>query len=200
MPICVPLTLLVDAKRPIESDSSVIATTSASNREPRLRQVDIKTAYNRYRPLNINTIDRQTSTTVLSEPSESINMPGFEPKTPVSLKPPKDDPISVDYLSKCDGTHEGYPTYVAIKVSIIQTNVLPHHRPNEFYIFGSLLSPATCSNSVHVMECLSIYLPCRVTIGSLPDVGNSFRGDGQQVLFSWCLIPWQVISSLASDC
>jgi hypothetical protein len=27
----------------------------------------------------------------------------FEPKTPVQLDPPKDDPISVDYLKKCDG-------------------------------------------------------------------------------------------------
>jgi len=27
----------------------------------------------------------------------------FEPKTPVNLNPPKDDPISVDYLAKCDG-------------------------------------------------------------------------------------------------
>jgi membrane-associated progesterone receptor component len=63
----------------------------------------------------------------------------FEPKKPVDLDPPKDDPISVDYLSKCNGQHllypppnelynaklthfvckgstEGYPTYVAIKV------------------------------------------------------------------------------------
>lgn len=28
----------------------------------------------------------------------------FEPKTPVNLNPPKDEPISVEYLSKCDGT------------------------------------------------------------------------------------------------
>lgn len=27
----------------------------------------------------------------------------FEPKTKVELDPPKDDPISLDYLSKCDG-------------------------------------------------------------------------------------------------
>jgi len=44
-------------------------------------------------------------------------MPGFEPKTKVDLDPPKDDPISQDYLAKCDGKNEGYPTYVAIKVS-----------------------------------------------------------------------------------
>ena len=28
----------------------------------------------------------------------------FEPKTPVTLNPPKDDPISVEDLAKCDGT------------------------------------------------------------------------------------------------
>jgi hypothetical protein len=27
----------------------------------------------------------------------------FEPKHKVDLDPPKDDPISLDYLSKCDG-------------------------------------------------------------------------------------------------
>jgi membrane-associated progesterone receptor component len=28
----------------------------------------------------------------------------FEPKAPVQLDPPKDDPIAVEHLSKCDGT------------------------------------------------------------------------------------------------
>ncbi|RMY96077.1 hypothetical protein D0861_00274 [Hortaea werneckii] len=39
----------------------------------------------------------------------------FEPKHKVELDPPKDDIISVEYLSKCDGTNPDYPTYVAIK-------------------------------------------------------------------------------------
>lgn len=34
----------------------------------------------------------------------AIKMSGkFEPKHKVDLDPPKDDPISLDYLSKCDG-------------------------------------------------------------------------------------------------
>lgn len=33
---------------------------------------------------------------------QTANM-SFEPKTKVELDPPKDDIISVDYLSKCDG-------------------------------------------------------------------------------------------------
>ncbi|CAD0016272.1 unnamed protein product [Aureobasidium pullulans] len=31
----------------------------------------------------------------------------FEPKQKVDLDPPKDDPISLDYLSKCDGWSDG---------------------------------------------------------------------------------------------
>ncbi|KFX91295.1 hypothetical protein V495_00827 [Pseudogymnoascus sp. VKM F-4514 (FW-929)] len=34
----------------------------------------------------------------------------FEPKTPVTLNPPKDDPITVEHLSKCNGT-DGFPCY-----------------------------------------------------------------------------------------
>lgn len=30
-------------------------------------------------------------------------MPDFKPKEPVNLNPPKDDPISLDELSKADG-------------------------------------------------------------------------------------------------
>ena len=51
-------------------------------------------------------------------------MPGFEPKTKVDLDPPRDDPISQDYLAKCDGKNEGYPTYVAIKVSRLVPSLL----------------------------------------------------------------------------
>ncbi|EWC48959.1 hypothetical protein DRE_00264 [Drechslerella stenobrocha 248] len=42
----------------------------------------------------------------------------FEPKEAVQLDPPKDDVISKEYLAKCDGTHEGYPIYVAIKGTV----------------------------------------------------------------------------------
>ncbi|KFY27283.1 hypothetical protein V491_00959 [Pseudogymnoascus sp. VKM F-3775] len=34
----------------------------------------------------------------------------FEPKIPVTLDPPKDDPITVEHLKKCNGT-DGYPCY-----------------------------------------------------------------------------------------
>ncbi|KAK0668995.1 cytochrome b5-like heme/steroid binding domain-containing protein [Cercophora samala] len=39
----------------------------------------------------------------------------FEPKTPVQLNPPKDDPISLEELAKANGEEEGGKCYVAIK-------------------------------------------------------------------------------------
>jgi membrane-associated progesterone receptor component len=33
----------------------------------------------------------------------------FEPKTPVQLEPPKDDPITLEYLAKCDGKFDIFP-------------------------------------------------------------------------------------------
>ncbi|KAI0972293.1 cytochrome b5 [Xylaria arbuscula] len=41
----------------------------------------------------------------------------FEPKTPVNLDPPKDDPITLEELAKADGA-EGNKSYVAIKGKI----------------------------------------------------------------------------------
>ncbi|KAF2234596.1 putative progesterone binding protein [Viridothelium virens] len=51
----------------------------------------------------------------MSEREHVAEPKNFEPKVPVKLDPPKSDPISLEYLAKCDGTHEGYPTCVAIK-------------------------------------------------------------------------------------
>jgi len=36
-------------------------------------------------------------------PKKFVTKMSFEPKTKVELDPPKDDIISLDYLSKCDG-------------------------------------------------------------------------------------------------
>lgn len=43
----------------------------------------------------------------------------FEPKQKVELDPPKDDVISLDYLSKCDGTKQtssGRDTNLTMKI------------------------------------------------------------------------------------
>ncbi|KAK6355878.1 hypothetical protein TWF718_000257 [Orbilia javanica] len=58
----------------------------------------------------------------------------FQPKEPVVLDPPKDDIITVEYLSKCDGTHEGYPIYVAIKGTVFDvTNKKESYGPGGSY-------------------------------------------------------------------
>ncbi|CAN9221764.1 unnamed protein product [Alternaria alternata] len=53
----------------------------------------------------------------MSDATEQPKKERFAPKQPVTLNPPKDDVIERDYLAKCDGTNDGFPTLVAIKVS-----------------------------------------------------------------------------------
>ncbi|KAF2750176.1 progesterone binding protein-like protein [Sporormia fimetaria CBS 119925] len=57
----------------------------------------------------------------------------FEPKEPVQLAPPKSDPISLDYLAKCNGNHEGYPTYVAIKGTVFDVSGKDTYAPGKSY-------------------------------------------------------------------
>jgi cytochrome b involved in lipid metabolism len=77
----------------------------------------------------------------------------FEPKTKVELDPPKDDIISLDYLSKCDGelgsssctstttrlnalptgTNPDYPTYVAIKGTVFDVTGNKAYGPEGSY-------------------------------------------------------------------
>jgi len=57
----------------------------------------------------------------------------FAPKTSVQLDPPKDDPITVDYLAKCDGEHDGYPTYVAIKGTVFNVSGNSAYAPGASY-------------------------------------------------------------------
>ncbi|KAI9682562.1 MAG: hypothetical protein M1822_006860 [Bathelium mastoideum] len=58
----------------------------------------------------------------MSERDHVAEPKNFEPKVPVQLDPPKSDPISLDQLAKCDGTHEGYPTYVGIKGKVFDVS------------------------------------------------------------------------------
>jgi membrane-associated progesterone receptor component len=77
----------------------------------------------------------------------------FEPKTKIELDPPKDDIISLDYLSKCDGelhfgsyssqhsvvnacktgTNPNYPTYVAIKGTVFDVTGNKAYGPEGSY-------------------------------------------------------------------
>ncbi|KAI9677015.1 MAG: hypothetical protein M1817_006854 [Caeruleum heppii] len=57
----------------------------------------------------------------------------FAPKEPVNLDPPKDDPITVDELAKCDGTSSSHPTYVAIKSRIYDVTGNKMYAPGGAY-------------------------------------------------------------------
>lgn len=94
----------------------------------------------------------------------------FEPKTKVELDPPKDDPISLDYLSKCDGmlrtllsrpvwlakeisigSNPDYPTYVAIKGTIFDVSGNKAYGPDGSYkgefSVSSMSFPSMCSRT-----------------------------------------------------
>ena len=47
-------------------------------------------------------IPKKNTTIIMSE-SATEKKGKFEPKNPVKLDPPKDDPIAADQLAKCDG-------------------------------------------------------------------------------------------------
>ncbi|TID27615.1 Meiotically up-regulated protein [Venturia nashicola] len=65
--------------------------------------------------------------------SEEHKKGSFAPKQPVELAPPKDDPITQEYLQKCDGTQEGYPTLVAIKGTVFDVTGNAAYAPGKSY-------------------------------------------------------------------
>jgi predicted heme/steroid binding protein len=92
----------------------------------------------------------------------------FEPKNPVVLDPPKNDPITLEELSKCDGTWQRFymtyisfshntfnadfspgtdpdrPTLVAIKGTVFDVSKNAAYAPSGQY-HGTTLSPAVRS-------------------------------------------------------
>ncbi|KAI9722334.1 MAG: hypothetical protein M1812_001806 [Candelaria pacifica] len=79
----------------------------------------------------------------------------FEPKVAVSLDPPKNDPISVEQLSKCDGNSSSYPTYVAIKGKIFDVSGNKAYGPQgQYHVFaGKDASRALAQSSLKPEEC-----------------------------------------------
>ncbi|EON61124.1 hypothetical protein W97_00335 [Coniosporium apollinis CBS 100218] len=79
----------------------------------------------------------------------------FEPKTPVQLDPPKNDPISPEYLSKCDGTNVDYPTYVAMKGTIFDVSGNKAYTPGAgYHVFaGKDASRALAKSSLKPEDC-----------------------------------------------
>ncbi|PFH56137.1 hypothetical protein XA68_17014 [Ophiocordyceps unilateralis] len=58
--------------------------------------------------------------------------PRFEPKVPVQLNPPKDDPISLEQLAKATGV-DGATCYVAIKGKVYDVTGNKAYQPGGSY-------------------------------------------------------------------
>ncbi|KIV78605.1 hypothetical protein, variant 1 [Exophiala sideris] len=57
-----------------------------------------------------------------TSPSAYSENKRFEPKVKVELAPPKDEEITLEELSQCDGTNPDKPTYVAIKGTVFDVS------------------------------------------------------------------------------
>ncbi|KAI5805939.1 cytochrome b5-like heme/steroid binding domain-containing protein [Geopyxis carbonaria] len=81
----------------------------------------------------------------------------FAPKEPVTLAPPKDDPITVDQLAKCDGSDPSKPVYVAIKGTVFDVSGNKSYVPGgSYHIFaGKDASRALAKSSVQAEDAVA---------------------------------------------
>ncbi|PYI20931.1 cytochrome b5 [Aspergillus japonicus CBS 114.51] len=81
----------------------------------------------------------------------------FSPKVPVQLDPPKYDLITVEELSKCDGTDPNRPTLVAIKGIVFDVTRNAAYSPSgQYHVFaGKDPSRALASSSLKPEDCRS---------------------------------------------
>ncbi|OCK90305.1 progesterone binding protein-like protein [Cenococcum geophilum 1.58] len=81
----------------------------------------------------------------------------FEPKKPVQLDPPKDDPISLEYLSKCNGINEDFPTLVAIKGTVFDVSGNQAYGPKgQYHVFaGKEPNRALAQSSLKSEDCVT---------------------------------------------
>lgn len=81
--------------------------------------------------------------------------PRFAPKEPVELDPPRKDPISSTYLSKCTGKTEGYPTLVGILGIVYDVSKNEVYAPGKGYnVFtGRDASRALAKTSLEDADC-----------------------------------------------
>ncbi|KAJ5144067.1 Cytochrome b5 [Penicillium bovifimosum] len=80
----------------------------------------------------------------------------FEPKVPVQLDPPKDDPISPEELAKCDGSDPSRPTLVAIKGVVFDVSRnAAYGASGQYRVFaGKDASRALASSSLKPEDCV----------------------------------------------
>ncbi|KAI8942716.1 hypothetical protein NX059_000764 [Plenodomus lindquistii] len=97
----------------------------------------------------------------------------FAPKQAVTLNPPKDDIIDREYLAKCDGTNEGFPTLVAIKGDVFDVSGKDTYAPGKgYHVFaGKEPNKALGLSSLKPEDCISDY--------------SSLSDKEQQVLKDW---------------
>ncbi|KAL8810471.1 MAG: hypothetical protein Q9223_002407 [Gallowayella weberi] len=79
----------------------------------------------------------------------------FAPKEPPKLNPPKDTPLSLSHLEKCDGNSSSYPTYVAIKGTVFDVSGNTAYAPGGSYnVFaGKDASRALALSSLKPDDC-----------------------------------------------
>lgn len=79
----------------------------------------------------------------------------FEPKEPVKLDPPKDDPITLEELAKCNGTDPDLPTLVAIKGRVFDVTKNPAYGTDgQYHVFaGKDPSRALATSSLKPEDC-----------------------------------------------
>lgn len=92
----------------------------------------------------------------MSTTTEPTKKARFAPKEPVELAPPRDDIVSLQYLSKCTGKNEGYPTLVAILGVIYDVSKNEVYAPGKGYnVFtGRDASRALAKSSLEDADCV----------------------------------------------
>ncbi|KAJ4351775.1 uncharacterized protein N0V89_007118 [Didymosphaeria variabile] len=95
----------------------------------------------------------------MSDASAPQKKERFAPKQPVNLATPKDDVITRDYLTKCDGTNEGFPTLVAIKGDVFDVSGKDTYAPGKnYHVFtGKEPNRALGLSSLELKDCISDY-------------------------------------------
>ncbi|KAH7069098.1 progesterone binding protein-like protein [Paraphoma chrysanthemicola] len=95
----------------------------------------------------------------MSDSTDQPKKERFAPKEAITLQPPKDDPIDREYLAKCDGTNEGYPTLVAIKGDVFDVSGKETYAPGKgYHVFaGKEPNRALGLSSLKPEDCVSDY-------------------------------------------
>ncbi|KAJ9636665.1 hypothetical protein, variant [Exophiala oligosperma] len=91
-----------------------------------------------------------------TSPSPYSENKKFEPKVKVELDPPKDTLITLEELSKCDGTNPDKPTYVAIKGTVFDVSKnSAYGEKGQYHVFaGKDPSRALALSSLKPEDCV----------------------------------------------